>query len=424
MDSGLPILIAAEQYVTAFIPEKVSADYAFHDIHHTVNVVVAVREIAQGFELGAEELEILQLAAWFHDTGYDQGPADHEERSVQYATRFLESQEYPSDRIAAIAACIRATKFPQQPQDLLERIICDADLSHLGKNIYWDRNSRLRQEMTLTRNLVLNEEQWLDFELEFILGHQFQTSVAEQLYGERKSKHIKQLRKQRGRLVGPPEQPSVEEMAALTQEDASKKEKSGKSDKEEVKSAFQLKQLNLGRGVETMYRSSYRTHTNLSAMADNKANIMLSINAIVLSIAVSTLVPKFDNDPRFIVPTIILLATGLGAMVFATLSTMPKVTSGKFTPDDIKQKRVNLLFFGNYYRMSLPDFHWGMMELIKDSDFLYTSMTKDLYYLGKVLAHKYALLRICYNVFMWGLIISVLSFAIIFTFWPGPELVK
>ena len=173
-----------------------------------------------------------------------------------------------------------------------------------------------------------------------------------------------------------------------------------------------VKNINLGRGVETMYRTTYRTHVNLSSIADNKANIMLSINAIVISIVVSTLLPQIIGNPKLFIPTLILLIVCLLSIVFATLSTRPKITEGKSTIEDIKQKRSNLLFFGNFYNMELDDFHWGMKEMIKDPDFVYSSMTRDLYFLGIVLAKKYRYLRICYGIFMYGLVIAVAAFAI------------
>jgi hypothetical protein len=125
-------------------------------------------------------------------------------------------------------------------------------------------------------------------------------------------------------------------------------------------------------------------------------------------------VPKFDALPKLILPTILLLVVCLVALVYAILATRPKVTEGKFSREDIEQKRANLLFFGNFYDMDIEDFHWGMTEMIKDSDFLYSSMTRDLYYLGIVLAKKYRYLAICYSVFMYGLILSVIVFAFAF----------
>jgi hypothetical protein len=112
------------------------------------------------------------------------------------------------------------------------------------------------------------------------------------------------------------------------------------------------------------------------------------------------------------IPTIILVLVCLGAMIFAILATRPSISGGQFTEDDIRQKRANLLFFGNFYRMRHEEYQWGMNEMLKDKEYLYNSMIKDIYFLGIVLARKYRLLRIAYTIFMWGLIIAVIAFAI------------
>ena len=101
-------------------------------------------------------------------------------------------------------------------------------------------------------------------------------------------------------------------------------------------------------------------------------------------------------------------------MIFSILSTRPKVTSGEFTQEDIVKKKVNLLFFGNFHKMSLEDFQDGMQEIMKDRDYLYKSLMKDLYFLGLVLEKKYRLLRIAYTIFMVGIVISVVAFVIAF----------
>ncbi|MEO6039372.1 MAG: Pycsar system effector family protein, partial [Saprospiraceae bacterium] len=128
----------------------------------------------------------------------------------------------------------------------------------------------------------------------------------------------------------------------------------------------------------------------------------------------SNLMPKLHDNPKLIIPSILLTITCLGSMVFATLSTRPKVTEGTVTKEAIKQRKANLLFFGNFYNMALEDFQWGVNEMLKDHEFLYSSMSRDLYFLGIVLAKKYRYLSICYNLFMYGLITSVLAFGIAF----------
>ena len=340
------LLLEVEAYVTNFISEQVPKEYAYHDVQHTVSVVNDARQIGEIYELKEEDMETLILAAWFHDTGYDKGATDHEERSAKYAREYLLNRGYDETQLNRIEACIMATKMPHQPQNLLERIICDADLGHIGQKVYWERCSKVRQEMALTKQIIMTDQEWVDFELAFMNNHHFHTPVAQQIYGQKKEKHIRQLHKQKIRL-NPHEVYTVDDISNITKEKGKGQKKKKNTDKQEK----DIKALNLGRGVETMYRTTYRTHVNLSSIADNKANIMLSINAIVISITLSVLTPRFSDDPRLIFPTMVLLAVCLLAVIFATLSTRPKITEGKFTVEDIKAKRSNLLFFGNFYNM-------------------------------------------------------------------------
>ena len=188
-----------------------------------------------------------------------------------------------------------------------------------------------------------------------------------------------------------------------------KSNKEGKAEKELKKGK------GYSRGVESMFRLTARNQISLSSIADNKSNILISVNAIMLSVIGSLLVRKFGDNEAIIFPTIIFLGSCLITIVFAILSTIPNISSGKFTKEDIKQNKVNLLFFGNFYKMDYKEYEWAVEELMKNDEFLYSTMIKDQYSLGKVLAKKYKLLRIAYSIFMYGLIISVIAFVLAFT---------
>lgn len=237
------LLQDTEDFIREYFAENVPAKFVFHDFEHTVQTVAAVRLLGEGFQLDERELLIIQLATWFHDTGYAQGPEDHEERSCGIAGRFL-TGKLPAEDIETVLTCIRATKVPQRPTNLLEQVICDADLSHLGMDIYWQRTGKLRQEFVLTRNRIMSEEEWVDFELNFMLGHEYHTVVAQELFNKRKAKHIQQLLKQKRRL-NPEKAPTLEELA-LTED----KEKSGNLNKALRDTETQLKLARFGRGVK------------------------------------------------------------------------------------------------------------------------------------------------------------------------------
>jgi hypothetical protein len=167
------------------------------------------------------------------------------------------------------------------------------------------------------------------------------------------------------------------------------------------------------RGIETMFRTTSSNHLMLSQMADNKANILITINSIILSVVVSVLIRKLEEDPRLVGPTIMLVSVCLSTIVFAILATRPNVSAGRFTRDDVKNKKTNLLFFGNFHGMGVEDYEWSMKQMMKDADYLYGSLIKDIYYLGAVLGRKYKFLRIAYNIFMFGFVVSILSFVVV-----------
>lgn len=396
------ILEKASKFVFSLFKEKLDTQYIYHSYTHTYETVQACEVIGQGSNLSKKELEVVLLAAWFHDTGYIEGWQGHEEVSVTIARGFLEENDYSEKRVEQIIGCIRATKMPQKPQNLLEEILCDADLINLGSKVHFEKSDLLRVEMEMTRNQVMEELEWLQHEIDFLSTHRYHTPFAQLEYNSRKVKNISKLKKTLDALAKSQKRRNIK----LKEKAKALKLKKAKAERPE-------------RGIETMFRVTLKNHTALSAMADSKANIMLSINAIIISIVVPTMIPKFDANPHLILPTIILVTVCITTIVFATISTRPKITQGTFTKDDIEKKRTNLLFFGNFFNVPLQDFEWGFKEMMEDRDYLYGSMTRDFYFLGQVLGKKYKYLRICYNVFMYGLIFAVLSFIVAYVIWQA-----
>ena len=147
-------------------------------------------------------------------------------------------------------------------------------------------------------------------------------------------------------------------------------------------------------------------------MADNKSHILITVNSIIISVVVSLLLRKLDTNNYLTIPAIILLLVSLITIVLSILATRPNIPGGTFTQEEVDNKKTNLLFFGNFYKMSLESYDEGMQKLMNDGEFLYGSLIKDIYNQGVVLGKKYKLLRSAYNIFMFGLIVSVIAFII------------
>ncbi|QCK15397.1 Pycsar system effector family protein [Mangrovivirga cuniculi] len=409
MSVNLDILSKAEDHVKNIISDKQNNDLLYHNLDHTVGVVQACEEMADFYKLNVTDYNVLICSAWFHDIGYFLGEQEHhEEISVGEARDFLSSEGVPAEFIEKVEGCIMATKMPQSPNGLLQAILCDADLYHLGTDEFYSKSKRLKEETEIICDKDFSENEWIKINLDFLRSHNYHTDYGKKFLEPVKQENLDRLGK--NYQVFYEDEPS-EGNTSVTEPHQIKEdlpEITRKTENKKVKK----KKKKPDRGIETMFRITARNHIELSAIADNKANIMISVNSIIVSILVTVLFRKFEEYPNLILPSIFLLVTCLVTMVFAILATRPNVTSGVFTEEDIKMKRSNLLFFGNFFRMSLDDYQKGIKEMMNDPDFLYGSLTKDIFFLGKVLGRKYRLLRYAYTVFMYGFIFSALAFGI------------
>ncbi len=389
----------AQQFAQQYFENEVSTKYVFHSNAHTREVVDAGRLLSEELPFTDEQSVALEIALWFHDLGYAQGGhEDHEQRSAELAATFLRENEAEEGLISTVQRLIMVTRGDAMPKDILEEVVKDADTSHIGSKSYLAKLGLLRSEWEAAGRGQYSEKDWLKLNLEFLQRHKYRSPVARSIFRSRKRKNILKLQKQLQDLI------DFEEQSVDLNIDGDLSER--------------LFPKKADRGVETMFRVTLRNHNNLSRIADNKANIMLSINAIMLSIVVSSLAPKLDANPHLIIPTVMLIVVCMCSIIMATLSTRPKVSSANYSDEKFLDSKFNILFFGNFMQLPIDKFEWGIGKLMNDEQLLYSSLSKDLYYLGLVLGKKYRYLWICYNIFMIGLGISALAFIVAFVLAP------
>lgn len=390
------IIQKTETFVTNLLSNKLDPKYLYHNLKHTQRVVKSTKELLTFYNLEEKENQTLLLATWFHDTGYTKGSENHEKNSALIAKDFMENEGYDQASIEKVGRYILATKRHHNPIDLGEEIIRDADASHFGKKSYQETCEALRIELMELGIASYTSEDWAQANIKmFREEHRFYTDYAKANWQEGKDKNLKKMVKR-----------------AAVERDIAKREA--------LKAKY--KSESPDRSIQTLFRVTLKNHLKLSDIADTKANILLSVNAIVISLALSNLIPKLDNPSNgyLIYPTVIFIVFSIISMVLSILATRPNVTRGEFTKEDVNEKRVNLLFFGNFHKMNLHDYEWAITELTKDKEYVYSSLTKDLYFLGKVLDRKYKILWWTYTIFMVGMVISVIAFGIAFKFF-GPD---
>lgn len=400
------VISAAQSYVTQLFNQRPDPVLIYHNLAHTRQVVQAAEQISSYYRLTESDLLTVMLAVWFHDTGYVLGERkQHEQAGANAARDFIVSQQLSGQLADAVEGCILATRIPQEPKNLLEQIVCDADLFHLGSKEYKKRDKLMRAETELATGRTISSADWTRTSILFLESHKYHTAYCQTLLKQQKEENLERLRSKLEKKQSEELKESVKEYRPEKPAKAEKTEKPEKVKRPD-------------RGVETMFRTTSANHIRLSAMADSKANIMISVNAIIISVLLSVLLRKLEDYPNFIIPSIIFLCTGVTTIVFSVLATRPNVTSGKFTLDDIRSKKSNLLFFGNFHQMTYQDYEDGMETIMQNGEYLYSNMIHDIYNLGVVLGRKYKLLRFAYNTFMFGIIASVVAFVIAAVFFP------
>jgi len=397
-ESNEQLLSAVRNYATDIFTHQVKPEFVFHNLEHTEDVVEACSYMADYYKLNEDDRFVLMVSAWFHDTGFSKGEASgHEDESIRIATDFLSQHGVEPLFIQRISSAIQATRMPQSPISQVEKILCDSDLYHLATEDFKPRNQLLKQEREFLLEHKISKKDWRKNNINFLESHKYFTDYGQEFLEAKKTENLNLLQKKKqGKVEVQEEKQEEEEFPYLPTKEADAKS--------------QIKETE--RGIQTVFRTTSNNHMELSSMADNKSHIMISVNSIIISVTLSVLVARISYYPQFIAPACILLLTCLVSLTFAILATRPSVSSGKFTEDDIRSKKANLLFFGNFHKMQLQDYQWGMNQLMKDREYLYNTMMMDIYFLGVVLARKYRYLRIAYTIFMWGLILSVIAFGL------------
>jgi len=372
------IIQQSEKFVLNLL-SKLPDSYSFHNTQHTLNVRSTVLQLAKAEGLSNEETEILEIAALFHDIGYTETYDGHEAAGAKIASDFLSKQNYPDEKIEQIKALIMSTKMGNTCSNLSQKILKDADMSHIGKKKYIRASKELRNEWKSILGKDIKDIDWSASNISFLKEHKFLTPSAKALFQKRKAKNISKLR---------------------SPKELSKK----KEDK--------VNNISSSKAAQMIFKTALRNHIDLTSIADNKANIMLSINSILITIAIPTIGTKIIENPQLRIPAAILLLTSIISILFATLATRPGKNLGKTAKEIINAGKSNLFFFGNFYKMSNLDYMEGLEAVIQNEDFLETSIKYDLFYLGKSLGRKFAMLRITYLVFAIGMLATVLSLGV------------
>jgi hypothetical protein len=181
--------------------------------------------------------------------------------------------------------------------------------------------------------------------------------------------------------------PSASVQPEVSPEDNKKGKKKDKKKKE-------------NRGVDTMFRVTYQNHIALSRLADNKAHMLMYLNGLIVSAVVAFLRNRLGTVSWDIAPVFVLIVGCMVSLAFTVMGARPRVSRLGVTVDGVRNNADNLLFFGQFTSLSLPEFQEALHVLMKDPALLYDNLGRQLYFMGQSLNTKYRYLQIAYFAFL------------------------
>ncbi len=386
-------------------PERI----VYHDIDFANRLLTNINIIGEHAELSVRELQMAKMVGWFFCSCFDELEVkikdgiisdNNEKLAVKNIETFFKKEDFPLEIKKEIIENLKGINFFRQAENNIQKTVSDAITADLVcvKNV--NHNLKLVYQELLLNNVSVSKLNWYEAIITIAESLNFYTPYGQTELAPQVKVQVENLKKARTKIVKQNEKALKKELD-ITDKELKKLKKnlnnlSGRDD----------------RAVQTLFRTTIKNHYTLREMVDRKANIMITVNSIILSVVISGMASREVDHDLYYIPIITLAVCAAFSIFFAIMSTRPNKTQGQFTEEEIRSKQGNLLYFGNFHDMSPRDFEWGMLQMLNDSDYLYGSMIRDLYYLGIVIQKKFRHIRISLNIFLGGMITSLILYVI------------
>ncbi len=389
-----PHVLSVKNFIKSLYNDKQDASLVFHNFKKAVEAETIVNELAEEGELQESVRTNATIMAWFYFSGFILDYENAERKTVETIKQFYNTRDFDTGEQERIIQVIQSYWKKEEPRGDDAKLFFDALNSIYFGESFFEYNPIWRLERELTSGKKISKTAWENQLLNRLLQLKFYTIPAQLRFGQHLSNNILTIKRKIEKRRNEYDLPE----ASLPGQRFGN-----------IESRTPI------RAVQTYLRTAYRNHINLYAIADKKANIMISVNSIMISVVISIVSYRnvIETKPVLLLPTVIFIVSGLSSLIFAVLSARPKLSSaGKKLLKGVERDE-DLIFFGNYVQLDEDEFEEAMSNILLDGHLLYGNMIKEVYRLGKVLDSKFKFLTISYNIFMVGFITTILFFLIL-----------
>jgi len=413
MENLEDLFFKAKAFSVEIIAEY-SEKIVYHDIKFATRMQKRIDKIVEGAGISNEDKYIAKIACWLSCASYTNQKFITNENDIllsnfvdvykELTQQFIKDNKVETATAEYLTTVSLNTFYPNVPETIPGKLMVDCRVIDFIE----DPEKRMRKayKEIILHDLTISRTKFIDYTIEIakrlnvILPYckeQYQTKIDNVVIDLEKEK------KRRNRST------DVALKRELDISDAELKK---------LKSSFAKGKGRDDRGIQTVFRTTLKNHYTLNEMVDKKANIMITVNSIIISVMLGgyfgITIPT-DFSVNYImqrIPMFIFLIASIFSIIYAILSIRPGTTHGKFTEDEIRNKGGNLLYYGNFHSMHKDDFEWAFLQMMNDQEYLYSTMIKDLYYLGQILERKFRQIRLSLTIFMFGIIIASVAFVV------------
>ncbi len=380
------VRLAGQQLFALFRNANGDSSLVYHGFKRSRELVDDCKEIAKGNKLNGTEGQVLLLSAWFHDAGHAAGNGGGREKSIEIARAFLAQKRQPEKLADAVAGCLKAVDDEEARDGLAGDVLHDALLAPLAAKNYVEEAQLLRLEEERRTGKSYSDVEWTQGLIDHFHKSSYRTRWAQLEYEGGRAKNLVRLHK----------------LLRRQQEESTAQEAEG------AKNA-----KNQGKVVESVFSDLTRNQLRLLSIADRRTATMIHVNAIMISLVVGLVLRKLEERSDLLAPTVVLLCVNLAVIVLSILSMRAgRKKLRQFPRDEISAHDANLLLVSNEVNVSLHEYLDRMNELTAEPPALQKAMLEYVYFLRKLLIHRRRALQLTYNIFIYGLAVSLVFFTV------------
>jgi hypothetical protein len=322
-----------------------------------------------------------------------------ESQMAENANNFFEKVEIEESSKEKIRSALQEIDFPKIPKSNIGKLLADGMTADIVTDDSKKRFKKIYEELIL-HDLTISKKKWYDIAIKIGEQLKFHLPYCQNEHQEQINNLLLDIQKDKKKLEKKTDIILKKELKISDQE------------LKELKKNLSSMKGKDARGIQTLFRTTSKNHYKLLQMVDKKASIMITVNSIILSLVLGGIIgpdnTAINTAMHHMLPIILLTITAVLSMLFAVLSITPIMSHGEFTEDDIRNKNGNLIYWGNFHNMQERDYEWAFLQLMNDQEYMYITMVKDIYHLGKSINYKFKLIRLSLSFFIIGLSIAVL----------------